>query len=199
MIQYTEQLNQNIANMKNIPGILDVQVSEAEDFITQQTVVECLKFKLIGAHNSMELYVPKELCMNVVAPITDEMVEQWTAPLKQDYVKQYTFETVTRRFIDIENENFNALDGGVAISTLSAEQQVLVNNLIAIDGIGAVILKNVVDPDLKELANCSSPILVCCTPEDISKGVKYTVLMPNSCYMDMSSYDAFVDNIKSLM
>jgi hypothetical protein len=199
MIQYTEQLNQNIANMKNIPGILDVQVSEPEDFITQQTIVSCLKFKLIGSHGSMELYVPKDLCMNVVAPITDEMVQQWTAPLKDGYVKQYTFETITRRFIDVENENFNQLDGGVTINTLSDEQQTLVNNLIAIDGIGAVTLKNVVDPDLKELANCSSPILVCCTPEDISKGVKYTVLVTNYCYTDTTSYDSLVENIKSLM
>lgn len=199
MIQYTEQLTKNIDNMKKVPGILDVQVSEPEDFITQQTVVDCLKFTLTGAHGIMELYVPEDLCMNQVADINDNMIEEWTLPLKEGYVKEYSFETVARRFIDVEHQNFNHLDGGIPITQLNENQIKLVEDLVAIDGIGQVTLKTVVDPYLKQLANCSNPILVCCTPEDTSKGILYKVLVPEVSHDDTTTFDTVVDNIKNLI
>jgi hypothetical protein len=199
MIQHTQQLDANINIIKSVPDILDVQVSVPEDYITQQTVVECLKFLLIGEHGKMELYVPKELCMHSVVETNDDMIHHWTLPLKKDYVKQYSFETIPRRFIDIEHQNLNQLDGGVPITTLSDNQQHLINDLIAIDGIGSVVLKTIVDPDVKALANCANPIMVCCTPEDVSLGIMYKVIVPEVSHDDSTTFHTIVENLKSIM
>lgn len=199
MIQYTRELKTNIENIKNTPGILDVRVSLPEHFITRQTGVECLKFTLVGEHGELYLYVPKELCMHNVAEITDAMIEEWTLPLKEGYVKEYYFEEKPRRFIDPQQENFNHLDGGVAITELDENQAKLVEDLIAVDGIGQVTLKEVVDPYMKKLCNCNNPILVCCTPEDVTKGVLYKVLVPEISHNDNTTFETIVENIKKLM
>lgn len=199
MLQYTSQLKRNISNMKNVPGIVDVRVFEAEDFITQQTNVKCLKFLFIGTHGRMEIYVPEELCMHHVFDITNEMIERWTAPINEGYVKEYKFESMPRRFIDLETQNFNRLDGAIPITNPTEEQQNLIEMLNSINEIDRVVIQKIVDPQLKILANCANPVLVTCHPVGTNSNRIYEFIVPEMVYINVENHETSLQTLRNLI
>ena len=132
--------------------------------------------------------------MEEVAPFNDEMVHQILLPLQPDYHNTYSFFTTVKRFIDLEHVNFNHLDGGVPVETLTEEQQALVDMLNSIEGITGVVIKDIVDPSLLPFVECDAGIIVQCSTPDASKVLKF--MLPKVIHSDVETFDTLKLDVK---
>lgn len=196
-MEQTKELQINIMNLKNIPGVVDVQVSDTPDYIDAQINEDTLKFVLYGVSHFVEFFVPKQICQHEYITVNEQFVHQVTSLLHPNAENFQNLVSIRRFYVDLETRQFVPLDGAVPLDEYSEEQAALVARLEQVNNVTGCILKNIVDPEILDRVKDDKAVLVVCTTKNFDDNTLGFVL-PESVYNDPNTFDSIAESLEQL-